>query len=576
MLLDGAPDGRSYRSYRAATRAEASRVAAYAALHLAAVGLRPLAERWDEASGELVVAYAPQPGLGRTTGSAKRRLAVVGVLLALLVGGGLFYSTLPEPEGRRVAGDPAAQSIPRSSPADDYSGPLPHFRPADCRSDWLVGLDNECGDLIVLEDRSRPDGRRISLHVAIQRSYSERPRPDPVVYLDGGPGASPLLDGFWSYPFLEERDVIVFDQRGVGLSRPSLDCPEVLFVFLREEIDTLRDCRRRLLEQGVDLAAYNSAASAADLADLRLALGYDEWNLYGISYGTRLALTAMRDRPAGIRSVILDSVYPPQRDLYAEGPANAQRAFDKLFSACAADADCALAYEDLEQRFYDVVARLDGQPREVGGLFGLGGTTVDGSMLINLLFYRLYMTDFLGEIPLAVDGFWRDDWELLDAWLLDVVGASRRLSLLSLSEGQHFSVQCAEELPFSDHALLLAEQPGVRWPLTVAFGWQPTIDVCAMWDVPAAPAHENEPVHSGLPALLLAGTYDPITPPSWAQSAAETLPNAQLFIVPGVGHGVLGTSYCVDDLVEQFLDAPLETVVAGCLENEREPDFLLP
>ncbi|CAN5857173.1 hypothetical protein BH24CHL6_BH24CHL6_07100 [soil metagenome] len=576
-MLDGAPDGRVHRRFRAASREEAASQARKAAVRLAAVGLQPVAQRWDEKARALIVMYAPQRDV--RSGSrprAPRQAAVVGLALILVVGG-LAAVALSQPSPGGPATGPSASVRPTPVPiAERYTGPIPHFEPTECRTEWLLGRQTDCGDLIVAENRSRPDGRRISLHVAIQRTYSPRAAPDPVVYLDGGPGASPLLDGFWTDPFLEDRDLIVFDQRGVGLSQPSLDCPEVLFLLIRDELDTMSACRLRLAQGGADLGAYHSAASAADLDDLRLALGYEQWNLYGISYGSRLALTAMRDHPDGIRSVILDSVYPPQRDIYAEGARNAQRAFDNLFSACLDDPDCGEAFPDLEERFYGVVARLDERPRNVGGILGLGGTTVDGSMLINLLFNRLYMTDFLGEIPGALDNFWNEEWDELEFWLVDLVGFGRPAGPWSVSEGQHFSVQCAEELPFTDSRLLLRDEPSVRWPVTLAFEWQPTIDICAMWDVPAADAVENLPVVSSIPTLLLAGTYDPITPPAWASDTAATLSSGQVLVVPGVGHGVLGTSFCVDDLVRQFLAAPSQAVQAGCLGGLREPEFLLP
>ena len=583
-MLDGAPDGRIYRRFPAAGREQAAAQARLTASHLAGLGLYTVAQRWDEAARVLTVVYAPPawaPGRAR---SRRRRTAVaLGLLVLLLVSGSVAVRLSPAALPGAAA-DPRDGSTPgtRSSlpPAERYSGPVPHFEPAECRSDWLFGADAECGDLIVAEDRTRPDGRRISIHVAIQRAWSSRPQPDPVVYLDGGPGFPPLVEGFWSHPFLDDRDLIVFDQRGTGLSQPSLDCPEVVYVFLREEIDALRDCRRRLLQQGIDLTTYNSAASAADLEDLRVALGYETWNLYGVSYGSRLALTAMRDHPAGIRSAILDSVYPLQQDIYAEGPRNAQRAFDKLFGACAVDEACHQSFPLLEERFYEVVERLDRRPRRVGDLLGLGGTHVDGDIFITLLFHRLYLTDYLADLPISLDAFWNDEWDELEYWLWEVIGAGRGAAptagLLAISEGFHYSVQCAEELPFAERSLLGQEEPGVRLALTRAFEWQPMIDTCAMWAVPQADARENLPVVSAVPALLLAGTYDPITPPSWAQAAARTLSAGQLFVVPGVGHGVLGTSYCIDDVVLQFLARPSAAVDGGCVRRLSEPQFSLP
>ena len=167
------------------------------------------------------------------------------------------------------------------------------------------------------EDRSRPDGPTIRLHVGVFESESADPAPDPMLYLGGGPGENSTEATSFGFqtriePFLATRDYVVLDQRGTGYSRPSLDCPELDSAFkehldedlTREEERSLHqqaifECHDRLLSEGVNLAAYRSAESAADVEDLRLALGYDSWNIHGVSYGTRLALTVMRDFPDG-------------------------------------------------------------------------------------------------------------------------------------------------------------------------------------------------------------------------------------------------------------------------------------
>ena len=178
----------------------------------------------------------------------------------------------------------------------------------------------------------------VNLAVAIIHAGGVRPRTDPILYLEGGPGGSALADpDYWLESLLHtSRDIILLDQRGTGFSLPSLDCPET-DAYTKEEdygydsmVAAATACRDRLTLDGVDLAQYNSANSAADVEDLRLALGIDKWNLYGVSYGTRLALTVMRYFPAGVRSVVLDSVYPPNVKGYTEDPANSIAAIEKL------------------------------------------------------------------------------------------------------------------------------------------------------------------------------------------------------------------------------------------------------
>jgi pimeloyl-ACP methyl ester carboxylesterase len=208
--------------------------------------------------------------------------------------------------------------------------PAVRFEERPCPFAADAGVDDQvrCGSISILEDRSAPDGRRLSLAVAIVRSLSQSPRPDPIVWLAGGLGGrlvarapaivrSGVLDGWRA-----DRDVILYDQRGAGLSEPRL-CPEEAanwqgqpgredsLAFRARRREVAARCRESFGRAGFNLSQYNSAVSAHDLQDLRRALGYKQWNLYGPSYGARLALVAMRDAPEGIRSAIVAAPIPP-------------------------------------------------------------------------------------------------------------------------------------------------------------------------------------------------------------------------------------------------------------------------
>ena len=209
------------------------------------------------------------------------------------------------------------------------------------------------------------------LYVTIVRSNNPHPEQDPVVLLNGGPGGSSrgmleageradLRDAI-----LAERDLIVFDQRGTGASKPALNCPDfdqatIHSLLSNDDSRTRRDrfvaaalaCESNWCVPAINLKAFNTIESAADIDDLRRALGYDEVNLYGISYGTRLALVAMRDRPDGLRSVVLDSTVPVQISQYAEGIENTAHAFDLLFERVAADPAASPAFPRLARRIH--------------------------------------------------------------------------------------------------------------------------------------------------------------------------------------------------------------------------------
>jgi len=472
----------------------------------------------------------------------------------------------------------------------------PVFEPADCQFALPEGQTVDCGYLIVPEDRSNPDSPTIRLHVATFRSQSANPAPDPIVYLEGGPGGD-ALEGvelvfntrFAS--FLQNRDFIVFDQRGTGYSEPSLACPE-LTEFTYETLDddltaeeaatasleAYQQCRDRLVGAGVNLSAYNSAENAADLADLRVALGYEEWNLFGISYGTRLALTTMRDHPEGIRSVILDSTYPLEVNLYAENPVNMERAFDVFFAGCAADPECSAAYPDLEATFYDLVEKLNDEYITISITHPFTGESYDalinGDAIVGFLFQALYATEIIPLLPQVIYAVQNEDYgffgQLEGAFLANID---------FFSAGMQQSVQCSEEISFSqpeDLASATENYPEFESYFERTMLDETLFQLCTLWDVAAADAVENEPVTSDIPTLVLAGEYDPVTPPAWGQQVAAVLPNSYFFEFPGVGHGASISGECPLSVTLAFLDDPTTEPDAACVAEMAGPDFALP
>ena len=464
-----------------------------------------------------------------------------------------------------------------------------------CEFDKPAGYDVECGWLIAPEDRSEPDnGSTVQLHVAIFKTRAEGAPDDPIVYLEGGPGGDALEAVPFTFaqafaPFLDNRDFIMFDQRGTGYSSPSLACPETVELAFEQldddltieelqatEYQALEECRDRLVEDA-DLSQYNSAASAADLADLRVALGYDEWNLFGISYGTRLALTTMRDHPEGIRSVILDSTYPPAVSLPLEIGTNAERAFSVFFDSCAGDPECSGEFPNLEERFYNLVDDLEANPVMITLLdvFTLDeyDALLKGDSLVGLLFQSLYSSDLIPILPGLIADAEEGDFQSVELLLANFFA-----NIEFISVGQTFAVQCSEEFPFSDLADFDAIEdlnPYVRRLVesgsnTGAFA----LEVCDLWDVDPADPIENETVTSPIPTLVLAGEFDPITPPSWGRLASDTLTNGFFFEFPGLGHGTSIAHPCPLSIAKDFLDEPQAAPDNSCISDMEGPDFV--
>lgn len=483
--------------------------------------------------------------------------------------------------------------VDESTPVGTANGVVGVFEAAECEYEDDYGVDLECGYVSVPENYDDLGGATVELAVTIIRSPGGARYDDPVVYLAGGPGGSATddVESWLEQPFLADRDLILFDQRGTGWSLPSLNCVEVENANGDEETDATQACYNRLVDEGVALSQYNSAASAADLEVLRQALGYDEWNLLGVSYGTRLALTAMRDYPQGIRSVILDSVYPPEVDAYEEEPLNGVRAFEALLDDCAADAACNNAFPNLDQTLYGLLDDLDANPVEFTVVDPWTDEEVevslDGVELAAQLFQSFYDTATIPWIPYALDQMAQGNYE--EAWIL-LLGGEETQDYngfvlprqgededLTDSEGQFYSVECYEEIPFNsvaEAADLAAESDSPLIPYLMP-DTNSVFAMCDIWDVGAAPAIEDRPVQSDIPALVLAGGYDPVTPPAWAHSAASHLPNSFYFELPGVGHGVVDTE-CGQGMIADFLNDPWSEPDSRCVRQLGAPEFQLP
>ena len=487
------------------------------------------------------------------------------------------------PQGLVPTHQPTATPTRQQTPAPAYTS---FFETADCQFEHNIEAEVQCGYLVVPEQRSRPE-RTIRLHTAIIPSRSSTPLPDPLVFLNGGPGAHTLVwADFYAARFddiLEQRDLILLDQRGVGFSEPALDCPEIIddkLVHIEEDLDpavekenylaAMELCYERLTAAGIDFSAYNSAASAADLDDLRRELGYESWNMLGISYGTRLALTAVRDfgHTGTIRSVVLDSTYPPQIDAYLASGANLNNAFDLLFARCANNESCNRAFPDLRFRFYALVEKLNAEPTTVFVTDQQTRKTYqvpfNGYDLIDTLFEMMYNPDQIIKLPRLLTRLEQDRTFDLSEWLTNALRQSEYFS-----QGMTVSVQCTEEMPFNNLAGLQGSLAGLPPQLAdfIEINAHSFSSSCDLWQVEPAAANETQPVSSDIPTLILAGDYDPITPPSFGHETAAHLDQAYTFELLGQSHGVVTTNDCAVELLVGFLNEPHRPPDDSCLDG---------
>jgi pimeloyl-ACP methyl ester carboxylesterase len=472
----------------------------------------------------------------------------------------------------------AIPAIPASA------GPAPAFEPGRCPEVVPDDPRVECGTLTVPENRRLSAGE-VVLSVARIRPLTAEIAEAPLLYVSGGPGDASLAYAIdhLEHPIVEDRELVLVDLRGTGESLPSLACPEAEsgpFSFAapsddraaqRAALDAIGDCKRRLEADGVDLRAYDYEEMATDLADLRVALGIAEWDVYGISNGGRLALELVRRHPEGVRSLVLDAALAPQGNFFTELWPHAARAFDVLFGACTADPGCNAAHPDLEDRFWDLIERLREEPVVQSGTRPDGETgrvVFDDRNALDILRAGLYDTSLLPIIPALLDQLTSGvGFDVVAAEVLASAGSTETFSL-----GENLSDNCREEVAYVRSAEL--ERQARKLPRFRRVILHDTYRrECEVWDVGKADAAVNRPVRSKLPALLLVGEYDPVHPITSSRKIAKHLPNSTVVEFPGIGHGTVFAHDCPRTVLRAFVldpDGPLDT---GCVEQMGPPAF---
>ena len=488
--------------------------------------------------------------------------------VALVLSAGVF-ATVPA----------SASGVATTPHAPRYT---PKFEPGPCADGVPNDPRVECGVLTVPENRDRPHGAQVQLPVAIVRSQAATKAPDPIVHLTGGPAnpAFPIIGFVLATDLGGPRDVIVVSQRGAAASTPSLDCPELAdatwaqfatanpaAVEQRTYDDAVRQCRARLRASGVDLNSFNTVTNAADVADLRVALGVKNWNLWGLSYGTLFAQEVMRDHPDGLRSVVLDSLLPPNRGFGGTAGVHLRmKAIQHLLAGCAASPACAAAHPTLAGDLKDVVAALDAQRYQSVVTDPGTGTqhpiAITGRDLIAGLALLPANASLIPLFPQLVSQLKAGQYGLIDTLATQLIPP-----LYSGSDGAALSVTCAD----SAH---IDVQTGLRRLLAAhpEYDESGIADACPAWAVRPVPRSFNQPVTSTIPTLVLAGEFDPTTAVKPAREAAEHLKGSSFVELPGLGHVVVRPNTpCPQSLLQGFFANPTQRPDTTCASQLPEP-----
>ncbi|TYB68619.1 alpha/beta hydrolase [Nonomuraea sp. PA05] len=412
-----------------------------------------------------------------------------------------------------------------------------------------VPVRTSCGFLEVPERRDAPE-RTIKVGYAVHLSTAADRKPDPIVYMSGGPGsASMQLTAFLSQMF-PDRDVVTVEQRGSRYSEPTLACPETAQALLgqlrqpRADVaDAARRCRERLAEQGVDLRGYNTKEIAADVVALRRRLGYASWNLFGVSYSTRVMMDVAAADPEGVRSVVLDSYLPEGVAWYDDAERNLGDT---------------MALLGVREAYESMVARLNREPAVVPVLDPLAGrefaARMRGDDVAAILAEALHEAEVAAVVPAMVRALATGHDELLRP-LADAVGEG----LTSHEFGLYHAVQCQDEVPSN------------TLKQSRLFTINADKAVCDAWRLPKSAAVNAT---TKAPVYVLGGQYDPTTPPRTSGPAAESLPDGRFQQLAGLSHAVFLTSACARQGIAAFLADPARQSLGLCAPPDIQPGGL--
>jgi pimeloyl-ACP methyl ester carboxylesterase len=437
------------------------------------------------------------------------------------------------------------------------SGDVPRIEPAACRFSvspslsLTEGTDYSCGDLVVEENRETHAGR-IRLHFI--RVKSSVATTHATIYLDGGPGGDGqgILDyaAYLGPTFLDglliDGDFLVIGQRGTALSMPFLDCQQ----------DGCSDFA------GVaDLPSYNTAYNADDVNDLRMALGFEKLNLYGISYGSRLGLEVLRRHGAHVRAAVIEGLVPSHVHWPAAIPASFHSALTSLNTSCADAGACGSTFGNLHAKFVAGVDTLNAH--SVNIQVGNDSVPVDGYTYSSLLFSMMYSKSSYAWLPLMINdlAIRRTDriQNFLSQWLQVDVGGG-------ISTGLYFGVVCGELYNPPDPAQPDASLTNVPQAIIDIYGssYHGLQQFCSSWPKGALQASLQQPVSSAVRTFVSSGRLDPITPPFFGDAAAATLSNSFHVVFENSGHGATLQSTCGSQRLFAFLANPTATLDTSC------------
>jgi pimeloyl-ACP methyl ester carboxylesterase len=447
---------------------------------------------------------------------------------------------------------------------------LPRFEADTCPFTQGVNLVR-CGFVVVPTRHTEVNSSK-TLKLAVAVIKGKDSSLEPTFFLNGGPGVQSQFlaanyPGATLNPYGTRGDIVVLDQRGVGLSQPALEC-KGLDILSGSDVEQNRtvalNCIKDFKNQGIDLSSFNTLENAADINDIRIALGYTQINVYGASYGSLLAQQVMKDFPKAVRSAVLDGVLSPESKWQLEDTRSFDTALKTLFAACKTDNECNGKIPNPQATFEKALKEVEDHP------ISLCLTTDCKSELpitplraLESLRWSMYNRD---QTPYILDTL----FNIANGKSFLISGAVSQTihNTDGFSMGMFALFACADNLSSSSSADFTQALEGVLPVLqTKGAGRERFASICKEMGIEPAPVRLKEPLSSNIPVLLFAGAFDPITPPSYAEKVVAKLTRAQLIRVPAGGHGFASPytpNTCGHSILKQFLEKPELPVDSSC------------
>ncbi len=424
------------------------------------------------------------------------------------------------------------------------------------------------GILEVPENRKNTNSRTLRLAYKVLKAKNSDSKKAPIVFLQGGPGGATLtMAPFWKNNLLRnDRDIILMDQRGTGTSEANcVNMGKVMFTIARQDLDfageinavkaILSECKETMKHDGVDLAGYTSAENAADFEDLRKTLGYKQWNLFGVSYGSRLGLTIMRDFPEGIQSVVLAGILAPETNYINNASGNFESSLFNILSRCRENKNCNDRYPNLKARLLKTLKKLQNEPLHFE--YKEAPFILNSQDALAILFVSLYDRYSISNIPLLIDAMENEEKQpLIEA----LKGIEYMYSLVNWP--MNFSVMTYEEFPFYDEIALAESLKRSEALFNLPLSTNSGMELMNDWHSYRASELENQPVVSEIPTLMASGGLDHVTPISNATGALKHLKNGYELIFPDESHNLFNP--CFFQITEDFFNDPFHTPNLQC------------